>query len=257
MTRILVTGSSQGIGLETARQLADLGHEVVLHARNDDRAEAARAALPQAAAVVVGDLASLATTRHLADAARAAGPFEVVVHNAGVGGGQSEPERTADGLERIFQVNVVAPYLLTCLLPRPARAIYLTSGLESAGVWRPDDLQFERRPWDGMQAYRDSKLHDVMLAFAVARHWPDTVSNAVDPGWIKTRMGGPSATDDLPEGAETQVWLATSDEDAATASGRYLKRRQVLQPNPVADDVDAQEQLLAICAELTGETLPS
>lgn len=255
MARMLVTGSSQGIGLETARQLIDLGHDVVAHARNDERAEATRAALPRAAAIVVGDLASLEQTRALAGAAQAEGPFEVVVHNAGVGD-HAEPRPTRDGLEQIFQVNVLAPYLLTCLLPRPERLIYLSSGREAAGTWRPDDLQFERRAWDGRQAYDDSKLHDVMLALAVARHWPDTISNAVDPGWIRTRMGGTSAPDDLSEGAETQVWLATSDEPEATATGRYLKRRRVLDPNPVANDVEAQERLLAACAAMSGETLP-
>lgn len=256
MARVLVTGSSQGIGLETVRQLIDLGHEVVAHARNDERAEATRAALPQAAAIVVGDLASLEQTRALAAAAQAEGPLHVIVHNAGVG---SPPERrpTRDGLEQVFQVNVLAPYLLTCLLPRPERLVYLSSGRQAAGTWQPHDLQFERRPWDGMQAYNDSKLHDVMLALAVARHWPGTISNAVDPGWIRTRMGGTSAPDDLPEGAETQVWLATSDEPDATATGRYLHRRRVLDPNPVADDVEAQEALLAVCADLTGESLPT
>lgn len=254
MARIFVTGSADGIGRQTALDLVSGGHEVVVHARNDRRAQEARDAVPGAAAVVVGDLASLAQTRTLAGAASSAGPYDAVIHNAGVGGAD-ERVVTADGFERIFQVNVLAPYLLTCLMPVPARLVYLTSGLEAQGEVHLDDLQFERRPWNGMQAYSDSKLWDVVLAFAVARHQPGTLSNAVDPGWIKTRMGGAGATDELPAGAETQVWLATSEEPGATVTGRYLNRRRVLTPNPAADDVDVQEQLLHVAAELTGAQL--
>jgi NAD(P)-dependent dehydrogenase (short-subunit alcohol dehydrogenase family) len=257
MSRVLVTGSTDGIGLETARTLADRGWEVVLHARTDARADDARAALPGAAAVLVGDVASLAQTRSLAKQATDAGPFDVAIHNVGVGGGAATRAVTEDGLERIFQVNVLAPYLLTALVPRPARLVYLTSGLQEQGEARLDDLQFEQRSWDGMQAYSDSKLYDVALAFAVARRWPDVISNAVDPGWIRTRMGGPNATDPLADGAETQLWLATSDEPDAVATGRYLKRRRVLVAHPAARDVAVQDALLAECARLTGVDLPS
>jgi NAD(P)-dependent dehydrogenase (short-subunit alcohol dehydrogenase family) len=255
MSRVLVTGSTDGIGLETARQLLDAGHQVVAHARTDARADDVRGALPALDDVVVGDLTSLDATRALAAAATAAGPFDAVVHNAGVGGA---PERTvtADGLERIFAVNTVAPYVLTALMPRPERLVYLTSGLESEGRLVLDDLQWERRPWEGLQAYADSKLHDVVLAFAVARLWPDVLSTAVDPGWIPTRMGGPNATDDVRDGAATQVWLATSDDDAARVTGTYLKRFTVLDANPQASDVDLQEALLDRLAVLTGVTLP-
>lgn len=256
MSTVLVTGSADGIGRQTAQDLVRGGHRVVLHARNDERAEQARAAVPGGADVVVGDLASLTQTRALAEAAARLGPFNVVVHNAGVGGAD-ERVVTEDGYERIFAVNVLAPYVLTCLLPSPARAVYLTSGLESSGEARLDDLQFEHRPWDGMQAYSDSKLWDVVLAFAVARHRPGTLSNAVDPGWIKTRMGGPAASDELPEGAETQVWLATSDDPAATVTGRYLYRRQERRANPAAYDVERQEQLLATAGRLTGVPFPT
>ncbi|WP_199509913.1 SDR family NAD(P)-dependent oxidoreductase [Nucisporomicrobium flavum] len=257
MAKILITGSSDGIGRHTAATLAAQGHEVVLHGRNERRAADARDGVPAAAGVVVGDLASLEQTRDVARQASELGPFDVVVHNAGIGGGQAAPVRTADGLERIFQVNTLAPYVLTALLPAPARLIYLTSGLESAGRVRLGDLQWQDRDWDGMQAYSDSKLYDVMLAFAVARRRPGTLSNAVDPGWIRTRMGGPGATDDLPEGAETQVWLATSDEPAATVTGRYFKRRRELRANPQAYDESLQEELLASCAELSGVKLTS
>jgi NAD(P)-dependent dehydrogenase (short-subunit alcohol dehydrogenase family) len=256
MATILVTGSSDGIGRQTAATLADEGHRVVLHARNNRRADDAKAVVPSAAAVVVGDLSSLSETRALAEEAAGLGPYDVVIHNAGVGGGQPAPAIGEDGLERIFQVNVLAPYLLTALLPRPSRLVYLTSGLEADGVARLDDLQWQDRPWDGMQAYSDSKLYDVMLAFAVARRWPGVLSNAVDPGWIRTRMGGPSATDDLPEGAETQIWLATSDDPEATVTGQYFKRRRSLRANEQAYDAGLQDRLLAACAELSGVDLP-
>ncbi|WP_367138344.1 SDR family NAD(P)-dependent oxidoreductase [Saccharothrix sp. HUAS TT1] len=252
MVSVLVTGSSDGIGRETAAALVGLGHRVVLHARNARRAEEALAAVPGAADAVVGDLSSLAQTRELA---AAAGGFDVVIHNAGLGGGLPERTVTEDGLELLFQVNVLAPYLLTALMPRPRRLVYLTSGLESQGVADLDDLQHERGPWHGMQAYSDSKLLDVVLAFAVARRHPDLLSNAVDPGWIKTRMGGPNATDELPTGADTQVWLATSDEPAATVTGRYFKWREELRANPAAYDVDVQDRLLDACAEITGVKL--
>jgi len=253
---VFITGSSDGIGRETARQLVAAGHRVVLHARDGDRAREAVAAVPGAAGVVTGDLALMAQTRALAEAATAQGPYDVVIHNAGVGGGARHRTTTQDGLERIFAINVLAPYLLTVLMPVPARLVYLTSGLESAGRVAFGDLQYEQRPWNGMRAYSDSKLYDVMLAFAVARLWPATRSNAVDPGWIKTKLGGPHATDELPEGAETQVWLATSDEPAATVTGRYFKRRQELRANPAAYEVGAQDRLLAACAALTGEAFP-
>jgi NAD(P)-dependent dehydrogenase (short-subunit alcohol dehydrogenase family) len=257
MGSVFVTGSADGIGLEAARTLIKEGHRVVLHARNDDRADDTRAAAPGAAGVVVGDVSSLAQTRALAAAANELGPYDAVIHNVGVGGGAPQRMVTDHGTERIFTVNVLTPYLLTALMPAPGRLVYLTSGLQADGRVEFDDLQFERRPWNGMQAYRDSKLYDVMLAFAVARLWPQVRSNTVDPGWIKTRMGGPNATGELSEGADTPVWLATSDEPEATGSGGYFYRRQRRRANPAATDTGRQDRLLAACAALTGTALPS
>lgn len=256
MSRVFVTGSSDGIGRRTAADLIAAGHDVVLHGRTSQRAEEAVLALPGAKAAVVGDLASFESTRAMAEQVNALGPFDAVIHNAGIGGGLEQRETSEDGLELILHVNALAPYLLTALMPLPARLVYLTSGLEADGLADLDDLQWERKPWNGMQAYSDSKLWDVVLAFAVARRYPDVLSNAVDPGWIRTKLGGPNATDDLPEGADTQVWLATSDDAQARVSGRYFKRREVLVNNPAADDVALQEAFLAECARLTGVSLP-
>jgi NAD(P)-dependent dehydrogenase (short-subunit alcohol dehydrogenase family) len=255
MASVFVTGSSDGIGQETARQLARGGHRVVLHARDDTRAKEAAAAVPEAAGVAVGDLSAIAGIRRTAASANDLGPYEAVIHNAGVGSAAAR-HRTADGCERIFAVNVLGPYLLTALMPLPARLVYLTSGLESAGRVNLDDLQWERRPWNGMQAYSDSKLYDVVLAFAVARRHPELRGNAVDPGWIKTKLGGQGATDELPVGADTQVWLATSDEPDAAVTGRYFKWRRELRANPAAYDTGVQDALLAECAGLTGVRLP-
>lgn len=254
MASILVTGSSDGIGQETARQLVGGGHRVVLHARDEARAKDAAAAVPDAAGVATGDLSLLAGIKAAAAAANALGPYDAVIHNAGVGG-HPVRRRTADDCELIFAVNVLAPYLLTALMPLPDRLIYLTSGLEAAGRANFADLQWENRAWDGMQAYCDSKLYDVLLAFSVARRYPHVRSNAVDPGWIKTKLGGPGATDDLPVGASTQVWLAVSDNPQATVTGRYFKWLKELRANPEAYDTQLQEALLAACADISGARL--
>jgi NAD(P)-dependent dehydrogenase (short-subunit alcohol dehydrogenase family) len=255
MASVFVTGSSDGIGQETARQLVRGGHRVVLHARDDARAKEAAAAVPGAAGVAVGDLSVITGIRQTAASGNDLGPYDAVIHNAGVGSAAAR-HRTADGCERIFAVNVLGPYLLTTLMPLPARLVYLTSGLESAGRVNLDDLQWERRPWNGAQAYRDSKLYDVLLAFAVARRHPELRCNAVDPGWIKTKMGGAGATGELPVGADTQVWLVTSDEPDAAVTGRYFKWRRELRANPAAYDTGLQDALLAACAALTGVRLP-
>ncbi|MGV8979305.1 MAG: SDR family NAD(P)-dependent oxidoreductase [Cellulomonas sp.] len=256
MSHIFVTGSSDGIGLETLRQLLAAGHDVVGHARSTARAAELRAILPGVHDVLVGDLASLTQTRKLAASAAATGPFDAVIHNAGIGGGSDERTVTEDGIERIFGVNVVAPYLLTALMPRPSRLVYLTSGLESQGHVALDDLQRTARAWDGMAAYSDSKLCDVVLAFAVARRWPETLATTVDPGWIKTKLGGPDAWDDVEDGAATQVWLATSDSARARVTGHYVKRFEIQVANLEASDLAVQDGLLARLAEMTGVELP-
>ena len=256
MGRVFITGSSEGLGLIAGRLLAADGHSVVLHARNKARADDTRAALPQADGVVIGDLAGMAGMRQVATQACGAGPFDAVIHNAGIG--YREPRRVAteDGLAPVFAVNVLAPYLLTALIERPGRLVYLSSGMHRGGDARLDDPQWERRRWNGAQAYADSKLFDTVLAFAVARRWPGVPSNAVEPGWVPTRMGGPGAPDDMSLAPVTQAWLAVSDDPAATGTGGYFYHQRPRDAHPAARDVRFQEELLGYCAGIAGTELP-
>ena len=257
MARIFITGSADGLGQLAARRLVALGHDVVLHARNRDRAEQALRAVPGASAALEGDLASIEQTRELARQANAAGPFQAVIHNAGVYRPGTARRETVDGLDDVFAVNALAPYLLTAVIERPQRLIYLTSGLHQGGDPDLRALQSPRPRWNGSQAYANSKLFDVVLAFAVARLWPHVLSNAVDPGWNPTKMGGRSAPGNLEQGVATQVWLAVSEEPGAKVSGRYFYRKRTQPAHAAASDVNVQDAFLAACEHLTGVRLPS
>lgn len=255
MARIFITGSADGLGQLAARRLVALGHDVVLHGRNRDRAQQALRAVPGARAALEGDLASIEETRALARQANEAGPFQAVIHNAGVYGPGAAPRETVEGLDHVFAINALAPYLLTALIERPQRLIYLTSGLHQGGDPDLSDLHWRRRRWSGSQAYANSKLFDVVLSFAVARLWPDVLSNAVDPGWMPTKMGGRSAPGDLEQGVATQVWLATSDQSGAKVTGRYFYQMRTRTAHRAASDVTVQNAFLATCEQLTGVQL--
>jgi NAD(P)-dependent dehydrogenase (short-subunit alcohol dehydrogenase family) len=255
MGKILITGSSDGLGLMAGRLLAEDGHQVVLHARSEARAEAVRAALPQAEAVLVGDLSTLAAMRDVADQANGQGRFNAVIHNVAIGYRESRRIETVDGLSQLWAVNVLAPYVLTALMHKPDRLIYLSSGMHTGGDSSLDDLQWSRRRWNGSQAYADTKFHDVLLAFGVARRWSDVLSNALTPGWVPTRMGGSSAPDDLEQGHLTQVWLAVSDDPETRVTGCYFYHQRLGAVNPAAQDPELQDRLLEYCRELSGIAL--
>jgi NAD(P)-dependent dehydrogenase (short-subunit alcohol dehydrogenase family) len=255
MARVFITGSSDGLGLMAAKLLLEQGHSVVLQARNEARAQHARTAAPGAEAVVIGDLSSIAQMRGVAEQTNQLGAFDVVIHNAAVG--YQEPQRiaTEDGLPQVFAVNTLAPYVLTALIKRPKRLIYLSSGLHQNGDASLKDLAWTERRWHGTQAYSDSKFHDVLLAFAVARRWPNVLSNALEPGWVATKMGGANAPDDLDQGHRTQVWLAVSNDAAAKVTGKYFFHLKLREAKPATHDVECQEKLLEACKKFSGVEL--
>jgi NAD(P)-dependent dehydrogenase (short-subunit alcohol dehydrogenase family) len=239
MARIFITGSADGLGLLSAKSLISQGHEVVLHARNEGRKQDTLKIIPENQIILTADLSSVDETKRLAAEVNALGHFDAVIHNAGV-------YQTSANL--IFAVNTLAPYILTSLINKPKRLIYLTSGMHLQGRSQLDYFQKDVN----RISYSDSKLHVMMLCKAVARKWQNVLSNAVDPGWVPTKMGGKSAPDDLEKGYKTQVWLAASNDGNATVSGRYFYHQKERSHNPAADDILLQERFLSLCEEITG-----
>ena len=253
--RVLVTGSTTGLGRAAAEALLAAGHRVVVHARSDRRAADLGPLADAAEGVLIGDLAELDDVRRLAADADAIGRFDAEIHNAGIYVDAARTP-TRDGHARVVAVNVLAPYVLTALVERPDRLIYLSSGLHRDGDPDVRDLDWTARRWNGMQAYCDTKLQVTALSAAVAARWPGTRANAVDPGWVPTRMGGPNAPDDLVAGHVTQVWLAVADDPDAGRSGRYWHHRRTEAPAGAVDDPAYQQALLDRLADLTGVVLP-
>ena len=231
MARVFVTGSADGLGRAAAQTLLDDGHEVVVHVRAERRLDAVRELVDRGAAAVVGDLADLDQTRSVAAQVNELGRMDAVIHNAGIMRGRD-----------VMAVNVVAPYVLTALVERPERLVYLSSGMHRGG-------RADLAVLDG-GSYSDSKLLVTALAAAVARRWPDVLSNAVDPGWVPTKMGGPGAPDDLRLGSLTQEWLATSDDAAARVTGGYWHHQRRAEPHPAVGDERFQDELLDALARL-------
>jgi NAD(P)-dependent dehydrogenase (short-subunit alcohol dehydrogenase family) len=118
-----------------------------------------------------------------------------------------------------------------------------------------EDMLRTKRRWQGSEAYAETKFHDVLLAFAVARLSPNVLSNSLEPGWVPTKMGGPEAPDDLNEGHRTQVWLAVSDDPVALVSGEYFYHRKRIPPSPATRLVATQELLLSEYEKISGVRL--
>ncbi len=254
MARVFITGATDGLGRAAARTLIDDGHEVVLHARTPERASALADVATHTAGILIGDLSSAVETRALSDQVNDIGHMDAVIHNAGIFLQQTRAP-TPEGHARTLAVNTLAPYLLTALIDRPDRLIYLSSGMHRGGDGSLHDIDWIERRWSASQAYSDSKLYVTTLALAIARLWPVVLSNAVDPGWVPTKMGGAGAPDDLDLGHLTQTWLAVSDDPAAAVSGGYWHHRQQQMPAEPALDLSFQDDLVAQLAEFTGVQL--
>lgn len=258
MARILITGSSDGLGAAAAQSLIAKGHSVVLHARNAQRAKDATAACPGAETVVIGDLSSLSETKKMAEEINKLGTFDTVIHNAGLYRGPYR--KTAEGIPALAAVNTIAPYVLTALVNRPKRLVFLSSEMHKYGSPELDDVLWTKRgeaAYSEDAAYCASKLHNVMFAKALARRWPDVKSNALDPGWVATKMGGSSAPESIDAAVESYVMLAEGEEELAKKSGCYFhpsKREGT--PHKATEEEQAQERLLEICAEFSGVKLP-
>jgi NAD(P)-dependent dehydrogenase (short-subunit alcohol dehydrogenase family) len=254
MARFFITGSSDGLGSLTAKRLISQGHTVILHARNADRARAAAAACPGAEAVLVADLSSIDETKRLAAEADSHGPYDAVIHNAGVYQDMAQVPGKS-GMPTLFAVNTLAPYVLTCLMkPRPKRLVFVASDAHLSG-------RADRKGKELVQgtSYGDSKLHNVMFAKAFARRWAGSGGvgcYSVHPGWVPTKMGGRSAPERIEDGVDTYVMLALGEGEEGWSAGGYFVSSRERQAKAVADDVRLQDQLLAELAEISGVAVP-
>ncbi|KAF7355288.1 putative short-chain dehydrogenase reductase sdr protein [Mycena sanguinolenta] len=252
MPRFFITGSSDGLGLLTAQRLLSRGHSVVLHARSSARADETRAKCPKAEVILIGDLTSLEETKALAAEANRFGPYDAVLHNAGVYLGM-ERVPGKSGLPSLFAVNTLAPYILTCLIDKPKRLLFVSSGMHRSGRVNVDGDEEKLLRSD----YSDSKLHDVMLAKVFARRWKDVASFSADPGWVPTKMGGRSAPENIDDGVNTFVMAALGEGDATSANtGAYFKKSRVHDSSSLAKDEALQERLVKELERISGVKIP-
>lgn len=257
MARILITGSSDGLGSIVAQKLISRGHSVVLHARNAQRAKDASAAAPGAEeTVVTGDLSDMASTKAMAKQINDLGSFDCIIHNAGLY--QGGFRKTSDGIPALAAVNTLAPYILTALVKKPKRLVFLSSEMHQSGsadlsdpLWTKGETGFS-----DTAAYCASKLHNILFAKAFARRWPDVQSNALDPGWVATKMGGSAATGSADAAVETYVMLAEGEEESAKKTGHYFRPGKKLgSPQKATEDEKLQDRLLEVCGEFSGVKL--
>jgi retinol dehydrogenase 14 len=273
---VLITGATSGIGRAAAIGLAAMGARVGITGRDRSRAEAAAAEIARvsgnpAVDVFIADMSAQSEVRRLADEVLATyARLDVLLNN--VGGFWAHRHVTADGLERTFALNHLAPFLLTNLLlerliaSAPARVVTVSSGAQSMGKIDFDDLMGERR-YSGQRAYNQSKLANVMFTYELARRLEGTgvTATALHPGVTRTGFG---AEDPNPmmtpivavlrpfmksptRGAETAGYLASSPE-VEGVTGRYFADRKARKSQDSSYDAATTARLWNVSAELVG-----
>jgi retinol dehydrogenase-14 len=275
---VLVTGGTGGIGKATAIGLAVLGARVGITGRDQARTEAAAASIRAAAGspavdAFAADMSIQAGVRRLAAQAADTYPrLDVLVNN--VGGFWAHRHVTADGLERTFALNHLAPFLLTNLLlarltaSAPARILTVSSGAHARGRIDFGDLQGERN-YSGQRAYSQSKLANVMFTYELARRLDGTgvTATVLHPGVVRTGFGAEDREAYLAvlirvarvfmktpaQGADTPVYLASSPQ-VEGISGRYFVNRKPKTSSNASRDTTAAARLWQVSAELTGMT---
>ena len=149
--------------------------------------------------------------------------------------------------------------MLTALINKPKRLVYVSSGLHNSGDAKTSlsDLTWKKRgdaQWADFQAYSDSKLHNILLANAVSRHWPNVQSNSLDPGWVPTKMGGSGASGDIDAAVRTYVYLAEGGNGDATGKHYFNSKERRVKGDAL--DKILQDQYMKDCEGLTGVQFP-
>jgi len=274
---VLVTGGTAGIGMATALGLATMGAHLAItgrdRGRTEDAAREIRAAGGGQVDAFVADLSSQSQVRRLAgEVLGRCSQIDVLVNN--VGGYYNTRHVTADGLERTFAVNHLAPFLLTNLLrdrlehSAPARVVTVASNAHAQGRIDFDDLQGERS-WSGARAYSQSKLANVLFTYELARRLPATLvtANALHPGVVRTAFGAedPSGVQRrlVPfvrpfmkapaQGAATSIHLASAP-DLDRVTGRYFVNRKPKRSSKRSYDQAAAARLWQVSADRAGLT---
>lgn len=243
MARIFITGSSDGLGARAANALISRGHKVTVHGRNAQRASDAQKACPGAEDAIIADLSSTEATKSLAKELNDKGPWDAIIHNAGVMHIPSS-SKGPEGLPTLFATNTLAPYMLACLVKPPKRLVFLSSQLHQGGDSSLRNIQ--------SCGYGDSKLHNTMMAFAFARKLPNIEVSSLDPGWVQTKMGGAGASDDINAAVDTYVMLA----EGGVQSGKHWYHCKERSYQKDAGSEDKQEKLLKELEGISGVSLP-
>jgi NAD(P)-dependent dehydrogenase (short-subunit alcohol dehydrogenase family) len=265
---IVITGATDGLGKGLATELAPTGARLILHGRNEEKGRRLLEELrPMTSGELVwkrADFASLDEVRDLAAQLEDEERIDVLVNNAGIGtaGGR---EQSADGCELTFQVNYLAPFLITRrLLPliersAPARIVNVSSAGQAPIDF--EDVMLEQG-YTGVQAYCQSKLALVMFTFDLAEELEGTrvTANCLHPGtYMPTNMvkrAGVDPVTPLEEGIAATMRLITSPEVADT-NGHYFDGTSESAPHPQAEDPEARRQLREISAQVTGIQVPA